>query len=38
MVCSLMVTLRWCLSVCGGMGHYPYIAQGIAGGLLEVKA
>uniref|UniRef100_M1DVM6 Polyprotein protein n=1 Tax=Solanum tuberosum TaxID=4113 RepID=M1DVM6_SOLTU len=28
MVSSLLVTLRWYLSVGGGMGRYPYIAQG----------
>ena len=38
MVSSLLVTLRWYLSEGGVMGPYPYIAQGIAWGLLEVKA
>ncbi|WMV45645.1 hypothetical protein MTR67_039030 [Solanum verrucosum] len=27
MVSALCVTLRWCLSLCDGMGHCPYIAQ-----------
>jgi len=30
MVSLLLVTLMWCLSMDGGMGRYPYIAEGIA--------
>uniref|UniRef100_M1DPF5 Gag-pol polyprotein n=1 Tax=Solanum tuberosum TaxID=4113 RepID=M1DPF5_SOLTU len=33
-----MDALTWYLSVGGGMGHYPYIPQGITGGLLKVEA